>query len=273
MTMRSRNSFKPQLLLCFWLVVIVTALTVPPVLGDDFQKEFVSPIEKAHNASAWRTKDGILATFRSILGGKVRLEGRMLTNPTASKTRLELKDGTVIVFDGKTCWMSPPDAGFERARFHSLTWPYFLAAPMKLRDPGAHLEDLGKMELLDREYDTAKLTFDAGVGDAPQDWYILYRDRESGRLHAMAYIVTYFGTDAPPAKDPHAITYENFEDVSGVPVATLWRFWNWSEEDGLQEQLGQFEITDIKFVTPEAEAFKAPEGAVEQLLPQRPPQN
>ncbi len=269
MTMRATISIKPQLFYRFATIAAIAMLFALPVRADEFQKAFVLPIEKAHNAAAWRTKDAVKATFRSTMGGKVRLEGTMLTNTTVSKTRLELKNGTVIVFDGKSCWLSPPDAGLERARFHSLTWPYFLAAPMKLRDPGSRLEDLGKLELLDREYDAAKLTFDAGVGDTPEDWYVLYRDPETNRLHAMAYIVTYFGNDAPPAKEPHAITYENFEEVDGIPIPMLWRFWNWSKEEGLEEQLGQFEISNVEFVTPDADAFKAPEGAVEQTLPQQ----
>lgn len=265
--MRATSSINSQLANHFATAAAMAVLLAFPVRADEFQKNFVGPIENAHRAAEWRTKEGVRADFRSTMGGNVRLEGTMLTNSTAGKTRLELKNGTVIVFDGKTCWLYPPDADLERARFHSLTWPYFLAAPMKLRDPGSSLEDLGKMELQDREYDAAKLTFEPGVGDTPEDWYVLYRDPESDRLHAMAYIVTYFGNEAPPAKEPHAITYENFEDVDGIPIPMLWRFWNWSKEDGLQEQLGQFEIANVEFVTPDDDAFKAPEGAVEQTLP------
>ncbi len=154
-TMRASSSIKPQLAYHFATMVAMVTVSALPVRADEFQKEFVLPIEKAHNASTWRSKDGVQATIRNSWGDEVRFEGTMLMNPTASKTRLELGDGTVVVFDGKTCWLYPPDAKLEHARFHSLTWPYFLAAPMKLRDPGSHLEDLGKLKLMDREYDAA----------------------------------------------------------------------------------------------------------------------
>ena len=35
-----------------------------------------------------------------------------------------------------------------------------------------------------------KISFDAGVGDAPDDWYIAFTD-DQGRMDALGYIVTY----------------------------------------------------------------------------------
>ena len=247
---------------CAWL------LLAHPSRADDFHAEFVTPIETAHGAPAWWSKGGVKARIRNEFGGNLRFEGTMILNPSASQTRMELSDGTVVVFDGKSCWVSPADSKFEMARFHSLTWPYFLAAPMKLRDPGTKLEDLGKLQLKGKEYDAAKLTFGEGVGDAPDDWYVLYRDANSGTLEAMAYIVTYFGGNASSAKEPHAITYEKFETIDGVQVPTLWKFWNWSRDGGLAENLGKVEISDVEFATPPADAFTAPEGAREEAPPQ-----
>ena len=40
----------------------------------------------------------------------------------------------------------------------------------------------------------------AVTGDAPRDWYILYRDPQSDRLRAMAYIVTYGKAPSDPAR-------------------------------------------------------------------------
>lgn len=236
-------------------------------LAADFKKEYAKPIEIAHGASEWWSKGGVKAHIRNEFGGKLRFEGTMILNPSASLTRLELSDGTVVVFDGKSCWVSPADSKLEKARFHALTWPYFFTAPMKLRDPGTKLEDLGILKLKGKEYDGAKLTFEKGVGDAPDDWYVLYRDPQSNVLAAMAYIVTYFGGDAPPAREPHAITYEAFETVDGVKVPTLWKFWQWSRTDGLGKSLGKVEISDVEFVEPDADTFVKPEGAKEDPLP------
>lgn len=271
-TMKLSNAFFPfRPLFSIPLAVFgcgVTLLLAHSALAEDFQEDYVTPIETAHGAPVWWSKGGVKAHIRNEFGGKLRFEGTMVMNPSASRTRMELSDGTVVVFDGEKCWVSPVNSKFEAARFHALTWPYFLAAPMKLGDRGTKLEDLGTLKLNGKKYDGARLTFEEGVGDAPDDWYVLYRDPDSHALAAMAYVVTYFGGDAAPAKEPHAVTYEKFETVEGVQVPTLWKFWNWSMEKGLAESLGKVEISEVEFVTPDADAFTKPEGAKEDAMPE-----
>ncbi len=176
---------------------------------------------------------------------------------------------SVFVSAGHTGWASPASAATPRARFHALTWAYFLALPYKLDDPGTVLEELGEGRMGDRQYPIAQLSFAPGVGDAPDDWYVLYRDPSTSRLEAAAYIVTY-GQDpsAVTAKDAHAIRYEDFEDVEGVPVARHWTFHNWSRAEGPGEPLiGEARLARVRFVDAPAGAFVAPEGAAEIPLP------
>lgn len=229
--------------------------------------EFVAPIEKAHRATDWYAKEGVKARLELVFGGAPRFAGTLLMRPHAGETRLTLDDGTTIGFDGKDGWMTPKDSAFGKPRFHALTWAYFLAAPYKLSDRGTKIEPLGRKELQGKEYETARLTFAAGTGDAPDDWYLLYRDPESGRLAAMAYIVTYGGGNAKEA-EPHALTYENYEDVEGIPVPMLWKLWEWSEESGLGKPLGEVKVSGLEFVKPPAGAFAAPAGAKVLELPE-----
>ena len=52
------------------------------------------------------------------------------------------------------------------------------------------------------------MTFDRGIGDAPDDWYVVYKDNNSDLLAALVYIVTGGGTSVEVAEeDPHTITY------------------------------------------------------------------
>lgn len=193
----------------------------------------------------------------------------MLFTPEVGEARLDLADGTVAVFDGERAWVSPAGAEFPQARFHLLTWPYFLAAPFKLRDPGAHLEDLGTRPLDGAEHPAARLTFDPGVGDSPDDWYVVYRDPSSDRLAAMAYVVTYGGRSAEEAgAEPHAITYHDLQQVDGATLPTTWRMWHWSEEEGVHgDPIGEVVLTDLAFVTPPGDAFERPADAQEDPLP------
>jgi hypothetical protein len=192
----------------------------------------------------------------------------MLMKTDMSRTRFERADGAVAIWDGSDAWVAPASADFPRARFHVLTWPYFLSAPMKLTDPGTYLEPLGRRELQGETYTAAKLTFGPGVGDTPDDWYILYRDDVTNRLHAMAYVVTYGKTLDEAEAEPHAITYDVFEEIEGVQLATRWTFWLWSEAEGIHgEPIGSVALDDVEFVEPPADAFDVPEGAAKQELP------
>lgn len=229
---------------------------------------YAEAIERAHRAEQWRGKQALQGKLQVEFGGQRVLDGTILFDTSVGHARLELVDGTVAVFDGKTAWVSPASSSFKDARFHLLTWPYFLAVPMKLRDPGTRLEELGTKRLQDKELAAAKLTFASGTGDAPDDWYILYRDPSTGRLHAMAYIATYGRSVEEANKEPHAIVYTRYTEIDGVPVATEASFRGWSAEQGIQgEPIGRFVLEAPRFVTPAKDAFTAPKDAREDKLP------
>jgi hypothetical protein len=243
--------------------------------ADAFAIAFAGPIEEAQGARAWAAAEAVSADVTVTFGGRQALDGRMLFTPEVGRSRLELADGTVAVFDGERAWVSPASAELPRARFHLLTWPYFLAAPFKLRDPGTHLEDLGTRPLGGEPHPAARLTFEPGVGDSPNDWYVVYRDPDTDRLAALAYIVTYGGRSAGDAgTEPHAVTYHDFHEVGSVILPTTWRFWPWSEEQGVHgDPLGEVTLSDLRFVapprfvTPPSDAFDRPADAREDPLP------
>lgn len=239
---------------------------------DPVAAAFAGPIEAAHGAEAWRAAEAVSADVTVTFGGQTAVDGRFLFTPEVGRSRLELADGTVAVFDGESAWVSPASAELPQARFHLLTWPYFLAAPFKLRDPGSHLEDLGTLPLDGVDHPAARLTFDPGVGDSPDDWYVVYRDPETDRLAALAYIVTYGSTREQAEAEPHAITYHDFTATdSGALVSTTWRLWNWSEEEGVDgEPLGEIVVSEVQLVTPPAGAFDRPADAEEDPLPGEP---
>ena len=247
-------------------------LPTPTALADEAAvagKAFAQTIEKAHHADVWRAHQAIEADITVDFGGQRALEGTMLTTIDGGQVRIELTDGSVLLWDGKTAWTTPVDSAFQGTRFHVLTWPYFLLAPLKLQDPGSFLEVVGDLPLEGKKMaPAARLTFGAGVGDTPDDWYVAYQDPKTQQLAAMAYIVTFGKSVDAAEKEPHAITYGEFTEVDGAVIPLRWGFWNWSEEQGIHgEQLGEVVLRRARFVTPEADAF-TPEGkAREEMAP------
>lgn len=251
-------------ILVFTLLALFASLAVPT-----FAESFVAPIEKAHGGAAWDAQSVLQADIVVEFGGNTMIDGTMWTDTPVGQTRFELEDGTVLVFDGETAWTSPADSAFQGTRFHVLTWPYFLAAPMKLDDPGTHLETLGELPFTGGEkVPAAKLTFSDGVGDSPDDWYILYRDPETHHLVGMAYIVT-FGTPVEKAEEePHAIVYAEPVTVDGVTLFTDWTFYNWSEEKGVfGDPIGHVTVENPRFVDAPSSAFTRPDDAREEPAP------
>ncbi|NUP88503.1 MAG: hypothetical protein HUU25_01635 [Candidatus Sumerlaeia bacterium] len=233
-------------------------------------EEFAGAIERAHGIDAWRSHRAVEASIEVIFGGETRLHGVMTFETQSMRVRIDQHSGTRLVFDGDRAWVSPGTADFDSARFHLLTWPYFLAVPFKLRDPGTHIELSGERDLGGVPHPTARLTFDPGVGDAPDDWYLLYRDPGSDLLHAMAYIVTYYGRPAEGEEEVHAIVYDGCVDFEGVTLSTRWRFHDWSEAEGIRgDPIGHVRITRLRFVDPPAGFFDRPADAREDPLPAR----
>ena len=242
--------------------------------GPGFADRYAQTVAQAHGADTFYANRAIRADIKVEFGQKTMLEGSMLFETSGARARLDLLDGSAVVFDGTDAWVSPADSPFKGGRFHVLTWPYFLAVPMKLSDPGTHLEDRGPRHMQDKVYSAARLTFDPGTGDAPDDWYLLYVDRASHELRAMAYIVTYSTDKAEAQKNPHAITYDGFISVGGgggaVPsrLATQWTFWNWSAKESVHGQpIGRAQLSNVRFVNPSPQAFIKPQDARVDALP------
>lgn len=248
-------------------------LSVPPApaaaqAAEGSAEAFARAIEKAHGLESWSGKEALQTDFRLAFGPQV-LEGRLLFRPDMSASRLEVKGGPVLVHDGESAWVSPAAAPFPQARFHLLTWPYFAAVPMKLRDPGAKLELMEEKPLqAGQNLPAARLTFAPGTGDTPDDWYVVYREPGTNRLKAVAYIVTYGKSAEEAEKEPHALLYEDFQTVDGVTLSTSWKFYNWNQEQGVHgDPLGEMSFSNLRFVTPPADAFQRPADSKEDPLP------
>jgi len=245
--------------------------TAPPEPQRDVHP-FAASVEKAHNYEAWAAQDAFEAEF--VLGDpeEPMLKGTMLFETGSMRSRLNLDGGAQLIWDGSTVWVSPADAEIERARFHALTWPYFAAVPFKLADPGSQLEPMEPQEVLGVQCNMAKLTFDEGVGDTPEDWYIVYQNAETGLLKALAYTVTYGATGEEELEkalnEPHGMSYDTYTEVGGVQISTEWTFRHWNEEEGFHgDPMMQFKMSNPRFVTAEPGAFEKPEDAQEAKLP------
>lgn len=223
----------------------------------------IQSIEEAHKRTAFLDHDAIQFRLRLYFGDKERLNARLTLTTDSRKGRLELENGENIYYIDHQVYHSPGLESNASTRFDAYTWSYFFLFPYKLSDEGTQWSVPRKDTLRGTTYNRQKLEFKAGTGDAPDDWYIVYTDPEAHMLRVAAYIVTANKSIAEAEEDPHAIEYLNYENVEGIPVARNWRFWRWREKDGLTEQLGRAELSELKFITPSSDFFRLPVGSIE----------
>ncbi|MGF1509305.1 MAG: hypothetical protein ACFB9M_07365 [Myxococcota bacterium] len=228
-------------------------------------------IATAHGENALSAFGAVKADLALDFGGKPRIRGTLWTSSDGGLTRIEHRSGKTVVFDGRTAWVAPAGKASKSDRFDALTWSYFLLAPFKLGDPGANFAQNGVLPWAGREsVPTGKLTFESGVGDAPDDWYVTYADSDTHVLNGLAYIVTFGPQKKTEAeKEPHAVVYTEVQDVQGVKLATQWRFHLWSAEKGVfGDPIGSARISDIELIDKAGpDLFRAPEGSREVVLP------
>ncbi|MDX1762332.1 MAG: hypothetical protein R3218_09285, partial [Christiangramia sp.] len=89
----------------------------------------------------------------------------------------------------------------------------------------------------------------------------IYKDPETNRLKAAAYIVTFSKEKDKAEENPHAIVYSDYKSFENIDIATGWSFHNWSDQDGFREKLGEATITNLQFFDPQENYFKAPEDS------------
>lgn len=163
-----------------------------------------------------------------------------------------LVDAMIDAHGGMDAWRSAPTVAFteEYREGEAASGPQgrVVVEQGRTRDPGVNIGPPGTGTLPGdpTEYVTLRMTFDEGVGDTPDDHYVLYLDPETHRLAANEYVVTYQailpeGLEATP---PHVLVYEDHAEVDGLVVPTRYTIY----EDGAVYGTGVF--TDWSFSTP-----------------------
>ncbi len=170
--------------------------------------------------------------------------------------------------DGEV-WVTPtPEAlGGRPPRFYLWTPFYFFAMPFVFADPGAKHESLGRKTFRGEECDAVKVTFEKGVGDTPDDYYVAYIDAKTHRLQLVYYIVTYASLrQGKPLAElgEHALVFEEWQPADELLVPMRAAIFDWKDGATQGEPLGTLEFSHVDYspARPAVEMFAKPDGAV-----------
>jgi hypothetical protein len=208
---------------------------------------FVSQTEVAHNKNAFLEQEIITFDIESSFGPNKWVDATISLTTDSGKGKIVFKDSTEIIYNGSDVYYSPKIKDTASIRFTAYTIPYFFQLPYKLSDTGTIFSDYENLEKDKEDFFTKKLSFKANIGDAPNDWYVLYTNKKTNLLQKTAYIVTANSSKTDAEKNPHAIEYLNYQKINGIPFATNWMFYSWKKNVGFKEQIGKATLTNIKF--------------------------
>lgn len=228
------------------------------------EKTFSQKIETSHKKNAFLKNDAVQFDAAIEFGGNELFNAKVTISTTSDIAKISYKNGDEIYVNKENIFVSPSLKDNPGVRFHAYTWTYFFLFPYKLSDNGTKWNDSFKTKEANNPFNTAKLSFEANIGDAPDDWYIVYTNKENNLLNHVAYIVTVNKSKEAAEADPHAIKYIDYVTVDGVPFATNWEFYGWNIEEGLTTKIGSAKITNIKFVEGFRNNFSTPENFIKK---------
>ncbi len=150
-----------------------------------------------------------------------------------------------FAWTGDRAWIAPPDIEQPNPRFWALSGFYFQQIPFVFADPGVNYDAVPDESIDGTPHDMVRITFGDDVGDAPDDSYTLYLDKETGRVDAIRYTVT-FGRDVGSEADLSEtfFDYQDYVTVDRLTVPTRFEGYAYSDAEGIGETRTNWAETD-----------------------------
>lgn len=179
---------------------------------------------------------------------------------TSRKVRIEHNDYT-LGYDGQEVWVTPNKAAFGKGSprfYHNLIF-YFYALPFVLADPGIIYEELPNRTIKGQTYRVLKISYEAGVGDAPDDYYIAHFNTETHLMDWLLYTVTYYSGETN--EKFNALHYE-WQEINGLFVPSKMTGYKYADgEIGDLRYERPFQSVQLKKEKMKDAIFAMPQGA------------
>jgi len=169
----------------------------------------------------------------------------------------------MLGFDGKDVWLKELDTVKYKSnpRFYYNLMFYFYAMPFILADDGINYGEAESLSMDGKTYPGILISYEAGIGESPDDEYVLYYDPDTHKMAWLGYTVTYFSKEK--SKEFHFIKYSDWQTVKGIQLPKTLQWYNY------ENNLPTTKRNDMQFVnvklsknTPDDQIFGVVEGAI-----------
>ncbi|MFC7357637.1 DUF6503 family protein [Jejudonia soesokkakensis] len=178
------------------------------------------------------------------------------------KSKIETKKWS-IGYDGNEVWLleNEPESYKGNARFYHNLMFYFYAMPFVLGDEGIVYSEMEPTELDGKMYTATKIGYNNGIGDSPEDEYILFSDPETNTMEWLGYTVTY--TKGEKSSDWHFIKYDDWSNVNGLVLPKKLTWYNVKDNKPTDERNDLvFKNRTVSATVLENGVFEKPEKAI-----------
>lgn len=184
----------------------------------------------------------------------------------SSKTRHQRVEDQSVEYgwDGEKAWYKPDTAQIPyNVRFWALTPYYFAGMPFVFADAGVNLSKEDDIQYEEHAHHVVRVTFGEDVGDAPDDYYVLYVHSETFRLSAIRYVVSYPGYFKNGGHSQEKLmTYEGQQTVNGIIFPVKHKTFMWTAEGEIGEYVTDITLSDLAYRSNTKQSyFEMPEGS------------
>ncbi len=234
------------------------------VVAKSESHKIVEAMIKAHGGlEAWRSAPTISFECSFLpAGAPSPLVSREVIEQGPRRAYIDYPGSEMrLAWDGKRAWSEKWNAPYP-PRLMALMNYYFLNLPWLTMDPGVVLGDPETGRLWDdpKDYITIKMAFEPGVGDTPDDYYVLYVNPTTQQLKACKFVVTYAGMlpEGAESTPEHIFVYDEFKTIDGLTVPTRGNIYKLD-----QTLYASTEIRDWSFSKPfDGSRMIMPKGAI-----------
>ena len=234
------------------LVLLVTSCGRPAAEhSSDQHPEELKKIFEAHGGyGQWQKMDKLSYSISDDEKHLISLKDR--------RARIDSDKGS-MGFDGQKVWISPDSADLRNPHMYYNLYFYFFAMPFVLGDPGINYEQVAPKEFKGKLFNGLKISYDGGVGNSPEDNYIVYYDPETYQMEWLMYTFTY--TSQESNDDYRLIKYDRWGTYNGIklPVSLQWYTFAEDEVGDVRKEM-KFERVILASTPPDESEFEVPEG-------------
>lgn len=219
--------------------------------------ENITKVFDAHGGlDAWKSMRLLEFTMEKKNGAEVTT-----TDLRNRKSHIETPDN-ILGYNGKDVWvLNKGDKPYKgKARFYYNLMFYFYAMPFILADDGIIYEDVDPLVFEGKSYPGIKIAYESGVGESPEDEYILYYNPDTYKMEWLGYTVTYFSKEK--GNEFHFRKFNAWQDVNGLLLPEAMVGYNYENNmPTTAKRETKFINVKLEKEQPDAAMFEAPAGA------------